>query len=97
MAILSTTFELVRFLIGKREMGPNDCSPSGKVVTPDDETNLPDGACRGLYIGVAGNLTVIHIDGGTCDYPNHPVGYAPLSVVRVLATGTTASGIRALY
>ena len=68
-----------------------------KSVAPNDGADLPDGPCRALYLGTAGNLKVTMLDGTAIDLPNHPAGYASLRVKRVWATGTTAADIRALY
>lgn len=78
---------------------PGLTSPASdaKIVTPNDAADLPDGPCRGLYIGTAGNLKVTTLDGTAVDLPDHPAGYAPLRVKRVWATGTGALGIRAMY
>lgn len=94
---MQTIADLVKWVVGSREIGPNDCGVDAKTVTPNDGSDLPDGPARGLYIGSAGDLTVVMLSGSQCTFPNHPVGYAPLSVTRVLATGTLASGIRAIY
>lgn len=81
-------------------------------VTPSDTdfitaTNKVIGS---LYIGTSGNLNVLpweHTDGstaystGTVDgavlYTNVPVGFFPVAVKKVFATGTTASGIICQY
>lgn len=71
-------------------------SPSGAaVVEPSDATVLD--TTRGLYIGAAGNLAVEMIDGDLVTFVSMSVGFAPLQVKRVLATGTTATSILALY
>jgi hypothetical protein len=85
--------------MGKR-FRPNDAgnsqpATSGFVVTLD--AAMPDDTCRGLYIGVTGNVAVMWEDGTTVTFPNVPVGILPVMVKKVLATGTTASGIVALY
>ena len=64
-------------------------------VSPDDNENLPVRP-RALLIGVAGDLVVRGQDGHTETLPV-PVGYNPLRPVRILSTGTTATGIFALY
>ena len=67
-------------------------------VTPSDSTTLAK--TRLLYVGTAGDLAVsLESERGTVSvtFPNHPVGYAPLRVVKVLSTGTAASDIVALY
>lgn len=72
--------------------------PAGaiKTVTPDDSNDLPDGLCRSLLIGTAGNLKVTDASGNTVTIPV-PVGYNPLQIRRVWSTSSTASNIFALY
>jgi hypothetical protein len=66
-------------------------------VTPDDAADLPDGPCRGLFVGVAGALSVTDMAGATVALTSAACQYHPLRVARVNATGTTAGGIVALY
>lgn len=68
------------------------------AVIPSDTVDLAPYA-KALYIGSAGDLKVIpinNVDGSPVVFANHPVGYCPVQVRRVLATGTVASGILAL-
>lgn len=77
----------------------------GEVATPSDATDLSkvtSGAypyASFLYVGVSGDVTVRRVDGTNFDLPGlgagswHPV--PPFT--RVMATGTTATGIRAGY
>ncbi len=69
------------------------------AVTPSNTVDLSPYA-KALYIGVAGDVTVLPVnatdDANTVTFANHPVGYMPVQVRRVLATGTTATGIVAL-
>jgi hypothetical protein len=68
------------------------------AVTPNDSADLANGPSRGLYLGTGGDVvlqdttgtqvTLSNMAGGVC----HPIGAR-----RILATGTTATGIRALY
>jgi len=68
------------------------------AVTPDDGADLPGGPCKGLYIGVAGNITVDMGSGSqTVLFTAVPIGVFPIVVQRVNASGTAASGIVALY
>mgnify|MGYP003624471444 CR=1 FL=1 len=73
----------------------SDPAVSAVAVTPSDSTVLDDP--RALYIGVAGDVTVEVGAGGTVVlFTAHPVGYMPVQVTKVMATGTTATGIVAL-
>jgi len=68
---------------------------NGIPVIPADATLLPK--FRGLYVGVSGDITLQHIDGTSVLYSTVPVGLFPVAGVRVMLTGTTATGIVALY
>lgn len=79
----------------------NQVSPAVKAtpVTPTDNTPLAFGPCRALYIGTAGNVAVL------LDNDTTPVTFTgcyggqilPVMVTYVMATGTTATSIIALY
>jgi hypothetical protein len=67
-------------------------------VTPSDASDLSSYA-RGLYVGGTGDLVVIPVgnaDGAPVTFKAHPIGYMPVAVRRVLATGTTATNILAI-
>ncbi len=71
---------------------------SAVAVTPADATDLATYA-KALYVGSAGDLVILPVnnaDGATVKLANHPVGYCPIQVRQVYATGTVASGIIAL-
>lgn len=62
------------------------------MITPNDDTRFP--ACRGLYIGVTGDITVVWANETTCLFTNVPAGaILPLSVIGVMDTGTDAEEI----
>jgi hypothetical protein len=65
------------------------------AVTPNDTTDIGT-VSRGLYVGVAGNLAV-NMSGSGPIVIAVQAGFHPLSVSRVLATGTTATGIVAVW
>lgn len=65
------------------------------AVTPDDSNNFA-AFSRELYIGTAGTLKVTTAGGDVTTFANVGVGHLRLRVVRVWATGTTATGIVAL-
>jgi len=70
---------------------------SAAEITPSDAVDLPF-ASRALYVGNAGNLKVRMLDGSIVTYANVQAGAQyPLRVDRVLATGTTATAIVALW
>lgn len=66
-------------------------------VQPDDAADLPGGLSRALYVGTAGVVVVTDSVGNTVSLTSAEAQYHPIRVRRVLATGTTAGGIVALY
>jgi hypothetical protein len=66
------------------------------AVTPNNGTDLPKRALA-LYAGVSGNIAVITAKGQTTTIPAIAGMPIPVVVTRVLVTGTTATGIIALY
>lgn len=63
------------------------------AVTPSDATDLP-ARVRSLYVGGAGDISVVASDGSTATLSTVPAGsIIPLWVRRVNATGTTATSI----
>jgi len=73
------------------------------AVTPSDTANIPSvsgGTNNGcvLYVGSAGNLRVQTVGGDDVTFNNINTGaFIPVQIVRVYATGTTASNILALW
>lgn len=71
------------------------CASRADVVTPSDSTDFSV-YYTSLYVGVSGDLTVIPVrnasDVGIL-YKGVAVGFFPVAVRRVLATGTTATNI----
>lgn len=86
-------------MTGRPESSINHASRPGDgsaPVTPDDDVDLPQRA-RALYVEGEGAVAFIAID-GTQDIWNVPANFIiPITVVRVLATGTDATGIHAIY
>ncbi|MGB3313153.1 MAG: hypothetical protein WBB85_01980, partial [Albidovulum sp.] len=67
------------------------------VVTPDDVTDLTH-LPRALYVGNGGDLSIRCAGGQSVVLQNVPGGSVlPLRVTRVNATGTSATGIVALW
>ncbi len=67
------------------------------AVTPDDNTDLSE-VSRALYIGGTGDVAVQMKDGSTGTFVGVPGGIMlPLRASRVLATGTTATNILAVF
>jgi hypothetical protein len=73
------------------------------AVTPSDTVNIPaitGGSNNGcvLYVGGAGNLKVLTVGGDEVTFTAIPVGtFVPVQVLKVFATGTTATNIVALW
>lgn len=63
-------------------------------VTPSDEVDLPE-TSQMIYIAGAGTLRVTTRGGMTVTTPVLHPGWHPLELVRIHATGTTATGIMA--
>jgi hypothetical protein len=68
---------------------------NAEVVTPSDSADLTH-VSRALYVGVAGNMSVVMRGGQTVTFAVQ-AGIHPLAVSRVRATGTTATGIVAVW
>ena len=67
------------------------------TVSPNDSTDLAI-VTRAIYVGADGNLKVTLLDGSTPTFLLLKAGtMLPLRVARVWATGTTSSGIIALW
>jgi len=73
------------------------------AVTPSDTVNIPavtGGTNNGcvLYVGGTGTLKVTTIGGDDVTFTGVPAGtFIPVHVVRVWATGTSATSIVALW
>lgn len=66
------------------------------AVTPHDSTNLT--APGLLYVGGAGDISVLTAGGQTVTFSAVPAGsFLPVVVLRVNATSTTATNILVLY
>ncbi len=64
------------------------------AVTPSDTVDLPE-VIRAVTIGGSGTLAWRGIDGVDYVTASLPAGTYPISAVRILATGTTATDITA--
>lgn len=77
-------------------MTSTSSAKSAAAVTPHDTTLI--GVTRGLYIGGAGTLVVRMANGSNVTFSAVTAGsIIPICVDRVLSTGTSATGIVALY
>ena len=96
-------------LIGSRGDKTNIIGVDGDTLTisnqllasnPGDTYEIFGGNQNGcvLYVGVAGSVTIITAGGDEVTLQGVPAGtFIPIQTKRVMATGTTASGIIALW
>lgn len=67
------------------------------AVTPSDTVFFADGVARALYVGVAGDVTLVTSGGNTVLFKAAPVGILAVACTRVNSTATTATNMVALY
>jgi hypothetical protein len=77
---------------------PGLTSPAigGFEITPDDDVDLPT-LPRAIVVGEAGTVAVTFGNGTSVQLPLTAGVIYPIRAQRVLATGTTATGITGLY
>lgn len=69
----------------------------GAAITPSDTVDLPAPA-RAIYVGGAGNISLITLKGTTLTFQGLLAGQIlPVAAARVRATGTTATNLIALF
>jgi hypothetical protein len=66
------------------------------AITPNDGGDLATSA-RALWIGTSGNIAVVPVGGGSPVIFKSISGWMPVRVARVMATGTTATDIVAVW
>lgn len=85
------------FTINQLPPGP---ASGAYTITPSDTQKLPFDT-RGIYVGAAGNLTVVmsnDVLANTVTFFSVPAGaLLPLSVKYVLSSGTTAGSLVGVY
>lgn len=72
----------------------------GESVTPSDSVDLPSGPCTAIYVAGAGNVSVNLPNSGVVTALVSSIGAGQIvriNASRILNTGTTATGIYALY
>lgn len=78
-----------------------DSVHDGKAVTPSDSADLPNGACRALWIEGSGTLRITTLGGTVKNFTAAQLKLAPdfhlWGAKRVHSTGTSATGIYAIY
>jgi len=83
---------------GAKNYRVQEVSYDGYAATPSDTVDLGNGPTNAIYVTGAGNVNVNLAGGGTATLTGLAAGQIlEIAVSRVLATGTTATGISALY
>ncbi len=68
------------------------------AIYPHDSVANPSEPGEAIYVGGTGTVTAVTSTGATVAFVGVPAGkILPISVVRVNATGTTATSLVALY
>lgn len=62
-------------------------------ITPSDSADLDDVATGGIYVGAAGDVKFRDLGGTDVTWVMQAGGMIPVAAVRVLDTGTTATGL----
>jgi len=84
--------------MSKPKSNTNTIAGEWKAVTPADGSDLPDGTCNALYIGVAGDVSVDFSGANTANVITCVAGgIIPGPFTRVRSSGTSATGIYAIY
>lgn len=81
-----------------RNLSPSLMSPliGGFAVTPSNDTDLPS-VTRELFAAAGGTINAVWQDGGTFSATISTGERVPWRLARILATGTTATGIEGFY
>lgn len=67
------------------------------AVTPSDSVDFARGLCRGIYVGVTGNVAIVNQNGTATTFVGVPAGSVlPVNCRRINSTNTTATSIVAL-
>ena len=77
-------------------MGSDGPATDAQAVTPSDTADL-NAVSRALWVGSAGDVTVTLWGGQKVTFSGLTVGWHPLRVSRVWATGTAAGEIVAVW
>lgn len=78
---------------------PTSGARSLKAVSPHASNNLPDGVCKALWIGEAGDIAIVaENDSAAVTIVGVAAGtLLPIRALAVRTSGTTADSIVALY
>lgn len=88
--------------MSKIQISTQSSSDTGLVdrivpIAPHDDSDLPGGISRSLYVGGGGDVVIIDAFGERAVLVSGDNQYHPLRIRRVLAEGTTATNLLALY
>jgi len=76
---------------------PSEVPTKCRAITPNDSANLPRPGAF-VYVGGDGNVKITAEEEGTVTFIGMSAGdILPVSVVRVFATGTTATNLIAMW
>ena len=76
--------------------GLNSPICGGFDITPDDGADIPT-TTRAIMVSAGGDVAAVMKDGSSFTLPGLTPGVIyPVRVVRVMATGTTATGVKGL-
>lgn len=80
------------------QTGLSSPAADAAAIAPDDGNDLPGGACRGIYVGVGGDIALVTTRGSAVTFAAVPSGSVlPVRAARVKSAGTSASSLVALY
>jgi len=65
---------------------------NAETVVPDDASDLST-VTRAIYVGLTGDIRATLVGGSDVTFRSLPVGWHPIRVQKIWATGTTASDI----
>jgi hypothetical protein len=69
-----------------------------QALTPSDTVDLPRGLTQALWVGSGGDVAAVSADNRVTVFAAVPAGsWLPIAVRRVNASGSSASGLVALY
>lgn len=80
-------------------LGPQDVTaPAARwfPIVPSDENDLPLRP-RAIFVGTGGDLVAVDAAGGVATFKTYDGQWMPMRPHRVMATGTTATNLVAVY
>lgn len=66
------------------------------LVSPSDSADFAN-VSRALWVGTAGDIKITTQGGETLVWPSVTVGWHPMRLTRIWATGTTATGMMVVW